>query len=869
MKRQAEKYKFSVVVPIYNAELYLDETITSVLNQDIGFLENIQIILVNDGSTDGSEEICIKYQKEYPENIVYVKQENAGVSAARNHGMEYVEGKYVNFLDSDDKWSANAFSEVYAFFEQHQEEIHLVSCRQEFFEAKSGLHPLSKEKFDSNRVIDILYDYSQIQFHVSASFVKASEMKNHLFDEQMRYGEDALYVSQLILERHKYGVVSAPTHFYRKRANHTSALQGRETQPEWYFKTPERFYIRLMEASEKKWGTVIPYIQYLTCYDMQWRMQDSITKIMTEEEQADYLKIIKQLLLKCEDDVILMQKSINMRKKLFLLSLKYGEDVKERLFYLDGTLFWNNISLGNLKYKTEVKVEQLDKKEQQLLVSGQIHSPVLKDITFYIKDEQGKKYPIEKKDTRREKEFVWGKEIGERLAFDIALPQREEQQYRFEGTYKNVYPVELPGVAEETEETFEQTETKKKKEYLFTVIVKSNSPEKLAKTMDSLKRQTLPFQENIQVLIWTERKNIFPFIKQCAQNVGVCRRINRKKIRGQYIHYLKEGQVCPANLFEEAKKTCDLSDAPLSLLMAEENRRETAQNYVTAMINHARPFQENVEKYFFGRTLADYLDELIAAENKWEKLERLARILFEADEIGVIQNAEKESEKKKERKEKEDYLTGLPELRRKLEHVLQEKGEVWKNHTDILLLQQISKTLNADMESILTEEEQKQYEGWLKETLQTMDDCIIYKGETNNVIRIYLLSLKYGYDIREHLTFRRGKLLFHNIPVFDMNRRRCFEIESREKVGESWEITGKTEAPLQPEKIEFYLWDGRREFHFSEEKAEEQNCPLKYGAAQKRTLSCKIPVEQEKGELQLMCRYQQWYPVCLGKIGDC
>ena len=60
---EKEKYIFSVVIPIYNVEKYLEETIESVIKQDIGFSTNIQIILVNDGSKDKSEDICLKYKK--------------------------------------------------------------------------------------------------------------------------------------------------------------------------------------------------------------------------------------------------------------------------------------------------------------------------------------------------------------------------------------------------------------------------------------------------------------------------------------------------------------------------------------------------------------------------------------------------------------------------------------------------------------------------------------------------------------------------------------------------------------------------------------------------------------------------------------
>ena len=91
--QKAYQYKFTVVTPVYKVEEYLEETIESVLNQTIGFEENIQMILVNDGSPDRSEEICLKYQKQYPDNIIYLKKENGGVSSARNESFPHIQGK--------------------------------------------------------------------------------------------------------------------------------------------------------------------------------------------------------------------------------------------------------------------------------------------------------------------------------------------------------------------------------------------------------------------------------------------------------------------------------------------------------------------------------------------------------------------------------------------------------------------------------------------------------------------------------------------------------------------------------------------------------------------------------------------------------
>ena len=113
------KYIFSVISAVYNAESYLEEMIESITAQTIGFKENVQLILVNDGSRDNSLAICKKYEQLFPENIIVIDKPNGGVSSARNAGLEFAEGEFLNFTDSDDKLSPNALSEVYNFFREY------------------------------------------------------------------------------------------------------------------------------------------------------------------------------------------------------------------------------------------------------------------------------------------------------------------------------------------------------------------------------------------------------------------------------------------------------------------------------------------------------------------------------------------------------------------------------------------------------------------------------------------------------------------------------------------------------------------------------------------------------------------------------
>ena len=385
------KYKFSIVIPIYNVEKYLEETIESVLNQTIGFKKNIQIIFVNDGSKDNSEKICLKYKEKYPENIIYIKQENAGVSTARNHGMQYIEGKYVNFLDGDDKWSTDAFEKIYTFFEKNSPKVDLVAGRMQFFDAQEDFHALDY-KFKKTKVVDIFEDYGFSHLHITSSVIKSEVAKQFKFTPDLKYGEDAEYVNELILEKHKYGVIKEANHFYRKRSDLSSAVQNKEKNIEWYTKTLEYFYENLMNISIKKYGRIIPYIQYLIMYDLQWRIKPVLSENLEDTFKNNYINRIIELLQKIEDHIICEQRNIYSKHKMYVLSLKHNRDIRNELEYKAGKLYFNNISLYNIrKNKSILKIDILEIYEDKLIIEGRVNCPLprnLFNIYVYINSNQ-------------------------------------------------------------------------------------------------------------------------------------------------------------------------------------------------------------------------------------------------------------------------------------------------------------------------------------------------------------------------------------------------------------------------------------------------------------------------------------------------
>ena len=109
MEKQ-EKALLTIIVPAYNVEAYIEECLNSLVNQTV---RNHKIIIVNDGSTDKTEEKCLKYKEEDEELITYVYQDNKGLGGARNTGMQYVDTPYLTFLDSDD-WLSIKFVEKFS-----------------------------------------------------------------------------------------------------------------------------------------------------------------------------------------------------------------------------------------------------------------------------------------------------------------------------------------------------------------------------------------------------------------------------------------------------------------------------------------------------------------------------------------------------------------------------------------------------------------------------------------------------------------------------------------------------------------------------------------------------------------------------------
>ncbi len=305
------KYKFSIVCAVYNVAEYLEESLQSFINQDIGFTKNVQVILVDDGSTDGSAIICDKYAKLYPNNIFVFHKENGGVSSARNIGLNMIEGKYYNFCDPDDLLTTNTLSSVWNFFEKHENETDVTTIPLEFFEAYTGV-PYHNSKFEQGtRVIDLKKETYAPLFSSSSSFIHSRVKELFKFDTRLSYSEDAKYINYILLQKCTLGVVTECKYMYRRRALGTSAINSSQRDDRWYFDTLKYFFLETIEyAKEIGNGISAKFLQQTLLSDLKWRLiqKERENKYIVNSDTDSlekYLALLTKILCEIEPDVII------------------------------------------------------------------------------------------------------------------------------------------------------------------------------------------------------------------------------------------------------------------------------------------------------------------------------------------------------------------------------------------------------------------------------------------------------------------------------------------------------------------------------------------------------------------------------------
>ena len=292
----------SVIVPVYNVEKYLEECVESVLAQTY---TDIEIILVDDGATDSSGQICDRYA-EKDERVRVIHQENQGLSGARNTGLANAKGEYVYFLDSDDWILPEALGELYkragkekadvVFFEAlsfEDEKPEDVTEKGYSYEKdyKTGsgltvLNELQKNK-EYHSAVPLLF--------IKKSFLEENKMK---FEEGILY-EDMIFTYELFCKAER--VAQLKEHLYMRRYRSNSIMTSRKTKK-----------------------------NFISAHTVYERVKDISNRLEIAEEE-----FAKKYIIRCAFNVFNYYKALekNKRKECLNIYQKFRQDVLENKAY--------------------------------------------------------------------------------------------------------------------------------------------------------------------------------------------------------------------------------------------------------------------------------------------------------------------------------------------------------------------------------------------------------------------------------------------------------------------------------------------------------------------------------------------------------
>ncbi len=209
----------SIIIPVYNKEQYINGCLTSILNQTF---TDFELILVNDGSTDGSEAVCRRFA-EADNRIRLITKPNGGVSSARNVGLSKASGKYIGFIDSDDAIEPDMYELLIRNAEQHQADISI--CRLKTIFPDKNVAPAEQEGvevFQHEQALSLFLkgelDMSANNKIYKAELAKQVQFSGHVY-------EDILYLSKVFLKAQKSVFENVVKYHYIVRDSSVSVKQ--------------------------------------------------------------------------------------------------------------------------------------------------------------------------------------------------------------------------------------------------------------------------------------------------------------------------------------------------------------------------------------------------------------------------------------------------------------------------------------------------------------------------------------------------------------------------------------------------------------------------------------------------------------------
>lgn len=300
----------SVIIPVYNVEKYLRECLDSVITQSVPEKE---VLLIDDGSTDSSSEICEEYATRYP-YIRVIHKENGGLSSARNKGIEEASGEWIIFLDSDDVW---ADKDCLSKLHRYATSLNLDILRFEYQAVNENLDLTEPRNYDKSALENQPLDnYQLVKYGIAGEWfavlylIRRSAIANLRFNEKTKFQEDIDFYCRLFAEKQlRCGYLNEKMYLYRKR---TASITNtcRIGNLKGSFDLCDVFYKSSRTTEDKRLSALYRYYSVMMYY---WTLQT----LASEPYYTNRLSIIQNLHLNE------LHEKVVMRIKESCINLKY------------------------------------------------------------------------------------------------------------------------------------------------------------------------------------------------------------------------------------------------------------------------------------------------------------------------------------------------------------------------------------------------------------------------------------------------------------------------------------------------------------------------------------------------------------------
>lgn len=325
------KKDISIIVPVYNAEKYIVETLESVVSQMTSKV-HFEVLLIDDHSTDGSAEIINDYILKYPEMFKYYVNDKKGVSSARNFGINIATSRYLMFLDSDDILEENSIENLVRFFDANYDKTDIIvypifNYYEDIITDETGLEIEKKVRkvshfrnrhFTKKSAIYNVNDFYQISQTTMNVVVKNLHLEKILFNENLHFAEDALFNTQYVMRKQTLGFCAEAKYFYRQSHFSSANLNA----------SPVKSANSLIHYAETQFepyqGIPVPrYVQFIVAYELRWRLNSAVNAVFpfhfSKRDFTDWENQLADVVRRIDDDLIFELPLDRYHKYRFLL----------------------------------------------------------------------------------------------------------------------------------------------------------------------------------------------------------------------------------------------------------------------------------------------------------------------------------------------------------------------------------------------------------------------------------------------------------------------------------------------------------------------------------------------------------------------